>query len=72
MGFFKKKTPKSSYDTTGKTPAIKCSICNGEQVAGFRDPDTGVFEEIMLIRCDEDLIKFKSTFNITGDIPKIY
>ena len=72
MGLFKNKTAKSSYDTTGKAPAIKCSICNGEQVAGFRDVDTGAFEEIMLIRCAEDLAGFKSTYGITGDIPKIY
>ena len=32
---FKKK--KLTYDKDNKKPVIKCSICNGEQVAGFKD-----------------------------------
>ena len=69
---FRKKSQEKSYDTTGKTPAIKCSICNGEQVAGFTDNNTGSFEEVMLIRDPEDLASFKSRYGITGDIRKIY
>ena len=70
--FFKKKTVKKSYDKENKKPVIKASICNGEQVAGFQDVHTGIFEEVMLIRNSEDLFQFKSKYGIEGDIEKIY
>ena len=41
MGFFKKKTVIKTYDKENKKPVIKASICNGEQVAGFKDIHTG-------------------------------
>ena len=34
---FKRKQKKIEYDTTNKKAVLKCSICNGEQVAGFKD-----------------------------------
>ena len=37
-------------DKTNKKAVLKCSICTGEQVAGFKDIHTGHFDEIMLIR----------------------
>ncbi len=46
----KEKTKRLSYDPDCKMPVIKASICNGEQVAGFKDIKTGAFEEIMLIQ----------------------
>ena len=61
-----------NYDTQRYTPVIRCSICNGEQVAGFLDGATGRMEEIMLLRGPEDLEKFKKTYGITGEIRKIY
>nr|WP_022779863.1 hypothetical protein [Butyrivibrio sp. AE3009] len=70
--FFKKKTEKKTYDKENKKPVIKASICNGEQVAGFRDVHTGTFEEVMLIRDSEDLFEFKNEYGITEDIEKIY
>ncbi|WP_155830826.1 aspartate dehydrogenase [Butyrivibrio sp. AE3009] len=72
MMFFKKKTEKKTYDKENKKPVIKASICNGEQVAGFRDVHTGTFEEVMLIRDSEDLFEFKNEYGITEDIEKIY
>ena len=36
MGIFKKKTVTKIYDKENKKPVIKASICNGEQVAGFK------------------------------------
>ena len=68
----KKSTAKKSYDPALKSPAIRCSICTGEQVAGFRDLSTGKFEEIMLIRGEDDLQAFRQQYGITGDIEKIY
>ena len=73
--FFRKKSEqiqKKSYDQANQKPVIKCSICNGEQVAGFQDIHTGSFEEVMLIRSSEDLFVFKSQYGIEGDISKIY
>ncbi len=48
--WFRKKPQRFTYDKENKIPIIKASICNGEQVAGFKDVHTGAFEEIMLIR----------------------
>ena len=70
--FFKKKIEKKAYDKTTKKPIIKASICTGEQVAGFRDLSTGAFEEVMLIKDQEDLASFKKIYGITEEIEKIY
>ena len=60
MGFFKKKTVIKTYDKENKKPVIKASICNGEQVAGFKDIHTGKIEEVMLIKSPTDLEHFKA------------
>ena len=70
--FFRKRIDKKKYDKNAKKPVIKASICNGEQVAGFKDINTGLFEEIMLIRNQEDLSAFKEMYGIDGEIEKIY
>ena len=64
------KAPK--YDSINKKPVIKCSICNGEQVAGFVDLSNGNFEDVMLIRCEADLKEFCRKYGIVGQIEKIY
>lgn len=63
---------KRSYDPDTERPAIKCSICNGEQVAGFISVGSGQFHEDMLIRSESDLAEFKKKYGISGDIEKIY
>ena len=70
--FGRKKAGAPAHETHAGTPLIRCSICTGEQVAGFRDPETGRFEEVMLIRCPEDLEDFRARYGITGEIGKIY
>lgn len=70
--FFKKKMECNTYDRDHQRPVIKASICNGEQVAGFKDIDTGKFEEVMLIKSAADLETFKSMYGITEDILKEY
>ena len=71
--FFRKKAPSSgSYDREKLTPAIRCSICTGEQVAGFRDKVTGRFEEIALLRSPQDLEDFRRRYGITEEIEHIY
>ena len=62
MGLFKKKTAKKSYDKAHMKPVIRASICTGEQVAGFKDIQTGKIKEIMLIKCPEDLENLEDIF----------
>lgn len=70
--FKKKKTETLSYDPKQKEPVIRCSICTGEQTAGFRVVKDGKFEDVMLIRGAQDLAEFKQKYGITGDVPHIY
>ncbi len=70
--FFKRKQPTLSYDPAIRKPLIKASICNGEQVAGFKNLETGAFEEIMLIRDAADLNEFKRLYGIEGEVEKVY
>ena len=72
MGLFKKKSIVQSYDKENKRPVIKASICNGEQVAGFKDIHTGKMEEVMLIRSQADLENFKAMYGINEAITKEY
>ena len=51
---FKKKEERISWDETKKKPVIRASICTGEEVAGFKDRESGHFREEMLIRNDSD------------------
>lgn len=69
---FKKSTPNTPvtpYDPAAQKPILRCSICTGEQVAGFRDLQTGKFTDIMLIRNEKDLQVFKEQYGVT-DITK--
>ena len=72
MGLFRKKKEQASYDSQSKRPVIKCSICTGEQVAGFQDNATKAFEDIMLIQDASDIAHFREMYDIIGDIKKIY
>ena len=62
---------KKTYDKDTVKPILKCSICNGEQVAGFKDIRTGKFEEVMLIRDKNDLDDFMGQYGIR-EISKEY
>ncbi|MGN0340796.1 MAG: aspartate dehydrogenase [Lachnospira sp.] len=72
MGLFKKKPIVKEYDRENKKPVIKSSICNGEQIAGFKDIHTGKIEEVMLIKSPADLDKFKTMYGIKEEITKEY
>ena len=77
MKFVEKISQKFSkhekqYDSNCEELVIGCSICTGEQVAGFLNLSTGKFEEVMLIRTSQDLENFQSEYGITGTIKKIY
>lgn len=63
----KKKTETAAAFAYGKTrhkALLKCSICNGEQVAGFKDLQTGKFHEVMFVRNPKDLELFKETYGL--------
>ena len=62
---------KMTYDKERERPILKCSICNGEQVAGFKDIRTGKFEEIALIRNPRELDEFMKAYGI-DEISKEY
>ena len=70
--FSKRKIETRTYDKENQIPVIKASICNGEQVAGFKNIHTGKFEEVMLLKGNEDLYLFKSMYGIEGEIEKMY
>ena len=72
VGLFKKKTIVKTYDKDNKKPVIKASICNGEQIAGFKDIHTGKIEEVMLIKSPADLDAFKKMYGIDDEIAKEY
>ena len=55
---------KYPFDPEKQLPVMKCSICTGERVAGFKDISSGHITEIMVIRSDEDLQYFKKQYNI--------
>lgn len=61
---FFSKSKKASYDKTGKEAVLMCSICTGEQTAGFKDIKTGKFEGLMLIKSPADLEEFKRLYDV--------
>ena len=69
MGLFRKKKEqdqqKISFDPQKEYAVLRCSICNGEQVAGFKDRESGHFTEVCLIRGEKDLEAFKTAYGIT-------
>ena len=62
--FGKKKVQKKTYDRDNQKPVIRCSICTGEQVAGFKNIHTGKFEEVALIRDESDRRMFMQMYDI--------
>ena len=63
---FKKKPARIGYDRAQR-PAIRASICTGEQTAGFKDIKTGVFKEVMAIRSEKDMKEFLKTYGVSPD-----
>ena len=62
--FRKKQLVKKEYDRASQKPVLRCSICTGEQVAGFKNIHTGQWEEVMLIKNEEDLETFKRMYDL--------
>ena len=66
FGKKKKMIPEVPYDPMNQRAVLKCSICTGEQVAGFKDMHTGKFTEVMLIRDRKDLDAFMEMYELTA------
>ena len=66
-----KKPSAPSFDPAAEEPAIRCSICTGEQVAGFRNKSTGQFREVTLLRTAKDLESFKKDYGVE-ELKKIF
>lgn len=64
MLFRKKKTEKKTYDKENLKPVLRCSICTVEQTAGFKNIHTGRFQEVSLIRDNDDLDAFMKLYGI--------
>lgn len=64
---FKKKTILIPYDKSVQKPVIRSSICTGEQVAGFKDIETGKFTEVMVIRSEKDMSEFLKRYGIAAE-----
>lgn len=62
--FGKKTVKKKEYDQKNLRPILRCSICTGEQVAGFKNIHTGKFEEILLVRNQKDLDQFMEMYGV--------
>ena len=62
--FRKKQLVKKEYDRANQKPILRCSICTGEQVAGFKNIHTGQWEEVMPIKNEEDLETFKRMYDL--------
>lgn len=59
------------YDEAKREAVIRCSICTGEQVAGFRSREDGNFVGVMVIQSEKDLENFKRLYRV-DDVRKIY
>lgn len=74
MGLFSRKNKTGSqhtYDPSREVPVLRCSICTGETVFGFKDRTTGHFSEVSLVRGERDLQLLKDQYHI-DEIAKEY
>lgn len=63
--FNKKKTVQiEQFDKDNYRAVLRCSICTGEQVAGFKNIHTGEFHDIMLIKSGDDLDAFQEMYDV--------
>lgn len=60
----KKSKTTEQFDKEKFRPILRCSICTGEQVAGFKDIRTGEFHDVMLIRNAADLMEFQRRYGV--------
>ena len=71
--FGRKKTKTTNlriWDREQEIPAVRCSICTGEKVFGFRSVHADSFSEIAMVRDDAELAEIAAEYGIT-DISSI-
>ena len=68
------KTPeRPAFDPETEEAAVRCSICTGEQVAGFQHKSDGRFVPVQLLQSERDLDDFRVRYGLEGqEIKKIY
>lgn len=64
FGRKKARPEQKTFDAKQYRPVLHCSICNGEQVAGFKNLQTGKFEEVMMIRGERELAEFMEQYGL--------
>ena len=64
LGKKKSPIPIVEFDRENQKAILKCSICTGEQVAGFKDVHTGKFTDVCVIRSASDLENFKKLYHV--------
>ena len=52
------------FDPAKQEAVVRCSVCTGERVAGFRDRADGHFTEVMVLRTPEEEKRFKELYGI--------
>lgn len=52
------------FDPEKQEAVIRCSVCTGEKVAGFRNREDGHFSEVMLLRTPEEEEQFKKIYGL--------
>ena len=52
------------FDPETQYAVVRCSICTGEKVAGFKNKADGRFTEVMLIRSPRDEEKFREMYHL--------
>ena len=58
--------PKSkTFDVEGWKPVIYRNIVSGKQMAGFKEPCTGEFMEVMQIHNNKDMDEFLEAYDIS-------
>ena len=62
---------KIPFDPNKQCAVVRCSICTGEKVAGFKSLEDGSITEVMLIKNDDDLKRFKKIYHL-DDVKKEY
>ena len=60
----RKHKKAAAYDQTKWIPAVRSSICTGEQEAGFKDRVSGKFTGERLIHTPDDLKAFLRDYDI--------
>ena len=73
FGRKKEAVPVYTYDREMEKPVLRCSICTGEQVFGFRNLKTGKLNEVGLVRGEQELKKLLAQYGVAEDeVEKVY